>query len=106
VSSGNIHRALPGTRSICTAVASRIEGTIVHRVARSVDDPSADIRIVQPSGVIVLAAEVVDKDGELFAQSATIYRTQRRMFEGYVYVPASKVPGYIKQQQPLSSAAE
>jgi len=106
VSSGNIHRALPGTRSICTAVASRIEGTIVHRVTRPVDDPSADIRIVQPSGVIVLAAEVVNKDGELFAQSATIYRTQRRMFEGYVYVPASKVPGYIKQQPPLSSAAE
>lgn len=106
VSSGNIHRALPGTRSICTAVASRIEGTVVHHVTRPTDDLSADIRIVQPSGVIVLAADIENNNGEIFAKSATIYRTQRRMFEGYVYVPASKVPNYIKHQQPLSSAAE
>ncbi|MGA0395064.1 MAG: PrpF domain-containing protein, partial [Rhodospirillales bacterium] len=106
VSSGNVHRALPGTRSICTAVASRIEGTVVHRVTRPVDDPSADIRIIQPSGIIVLAADIEERDGGPFAKSATIYRTQRRLFEGYVYVPASKVPEYIKHQQPLSSAAE
>ena len=106
VSSGNVHRALPGTRSICTAVASRIEGTVVHRVARPGDDPTADIRIIQPSGVIVLAADVVEKDGGIFARSATIYRTQRRMFEGYVYVPASKVPKYVNYQQQHASAAE
>ena len=106
VSSGNVHRALPGTRSICTAVASRIEGTVVHRVARPVEDPTADIRIIQPSGVIVLAADVVEKDGGMFARSATIYRTQRRMFEGYVYVPASKVPNYVNYQQQHASAAE
>lgn len=106
VSSGNVHRALPGTRSICTAVASRIEGTVVHRVARPVEDTASDVRIIQPSGVMVLAADVVAKDGEMFARSATIYRTQRRLFEGYVCVPASKVPNYANNLKQHASAAE
>jgi len=106
VSSGNVHRALPGTRSICTAVASRIKGTVVHRVARPVEDPSADIRIMQPSGVIVLAADVVEVDGQPFARSATIYRTQRRLFEGFVCVPASKVPQFADYRQQHASAAD
>ena len=106
VSSGNVHRALPGTRSICTAVASRIKGTVVHRVARPVEDPSSDIRIMQPSGVIVLAADVVEEDGQPFARSATIYRTQRRLFEGFVCVPVSKVPNFVDYRQQRASAAE
>ncbi len=106
VSSGNVHRALPGTRSICTAVASRIKGTVVHRVTRPVEDPSADIRIMQPSGVIVLAADVVEEDGQPYARSATIYRTQRRLFEGFVCVPASKVPNFVAHTQQHASAAE
>lgn len=106
VSSGNVHRALPGTRSICTAVASRIKGTVVHRVTRPVEDLSADIRIMQPSGVIVLAADVVEEDGQPFARSATIYRTQRRLFEGFVCVPASKVPQFAEYRQQHASAAE
>ncbi|MEQ8194923.1 MAG: PrpF domain-containing protein [Rhodospirillales bacterium] len=107
VSSGNTHRALPATRSVCTAVAARIEGTIVHRVARPTDDPKADIRIVHPSGMIVLAASVEKRPDGWYAEYGTIYRTQRRLFDGYVYLPASKVPNYLKfLKQPLSSAAE
>jgi 2-methylaconitate isomerase len=105
LSSGNVHRALPGTRSISTAVASRITGTVVNRVARRTNDPSADIRIVQPSGVLVLAADVENNDGEFFAKSVTFYRTQRRLFEGYVCLPASKVPKYTEHQQSLETAA-
>jgi hypothetical protein len=93
VSSGNVHRALPATSSICTAVAARIEATVVHRSTRHSDDPKADLRLVHPSGVTVLAASVQLRDGEWYAEYGTIYRTQRRLFEGVVYVPASKVPG-------------
>jgi 2-methylaconitate cis-trans-isomerase PrpF len=105
VSVGNVHRALPGTRSICTAVASRIEGTVVHRVARPTEDPKADVRLVHPSGVTILAASVFRRDGEWYAESGTLYRNQRRLFEGRVCVPASKVPGLVALD-PLSSAAE
>jgi len=105
VSSGNVHRALPATRTICTAVASRIEGTLVHRVARAGADPEGDIRLVHPSGVTVLAARVLQVDGQWMAEYGTIYRNQRRMFEGMVCVPAARVPN-LASAKGLSPAAE
>ena len=106
VSVGNVHRALPATRSICTVVASRIAGTVVHRATRPTDDPQSDLRLVHPSGITVLAASVSKRDGEWYAEFGTIYRTQRRLFEGVVYLAASKVPNLVALQQPQSSAAE
>lgn len=105
VSVGNVHRALPATRTICTAVAARIEGSVVHRVCRQTDDPKSDLRLVHPSGVTVLAASVEQRDGEWFAEYGTIYRTQRRLFEGVVCVPAAKVPGVVESQYPLAKAS-
>ena len=102
VSMGNVHRALPATRSICTAVAARIEGTIVQRVTRHTDDPKSDLRLVHPSGVTVLAASVQRLNGEWCAEYGTIYRTQRRLFEGAVYMPASKVPGLVKLRRSVA----
>ena len=105
VSCGNTHRALPATGSVCTAVAARIGGSVVHRAARQTDDPQSDIRMVHPSGMMVLAASLQKRPDGWYAESATLYRTQRRLFEGFVYVPASKVPGFIELQKPRSSAA-
>ena len=106
VSSGNVHRALPATRTICTAVASRIEGTVVHRLARPGADPDADVRLVHPSGVTVLAARLRRDGGQWHAEYGRIYRTQRRLFEGLVCVPAAKVPGLAKGAEEAASAAE
>jgi 2-methylaconitate cis-trans-isomerase PrpF len=86
VSMGNVHRALPLTGTICMATAARIEGTVVNRVLRK---GSGDIRIIQPSGVIVCAADVRNDNGAWRAAKATVIRTQRRLFDGFVYVPAS-----------------
>jgi 2-methylaconitate cis-trans-isomerase PrpF len=95
VSNGNTHRALPATGSVCTAVAARIGGSVVHRAAQATDDPKSDIRLVHPSGMMVLAASLQNRPAGWHAESATLYRTQRRLFEGFVYVPASKVPGLV-----------
>ena len=92
LSSGNTHRALPLTCSICTTVASRIEGTLVHRLARETDDPKADLNIMQPSGIITVASDVTMKGNQWRAEYGATYRTQRRLFDGFVYVPASRVP--------------
>ena len=54
----------------------------------------------------VLAASVQLRDGAWFAESGTMYRTQRRLFEGSVYVPASKVPGLVQLQHSQACAAE
>ncbi|MBV8771435.1 MAG: PrpF family protein, partial [Deltaproteobacteria bacterium] len=56
ISLGQPHRAVPLTGAMCLAVASRIEGSLVHRLARrpaNMDDP---VRIAQPSGVTLVGA--------------------------------------------------
>lgn len=87
VSMGNIHRALPLTGTLCMTVAARIEGSVAHRVARP--GGAGELRIIQPSGVIACDARVMLKDGEWHAQFASVTRTQRRLFDGSVYLPAS-----------------
>jgi len=93
VSMGNTHRALPLTGALCLGVAARITGTVVHRHTRSAGEQGADLRILQPSGVSIVGAEVERVDAGWHARLASVYRTQRRLFEGHVLVPASRHPG-------------
>jgi 2-methylaconitate isomerase len=91
ISIGQPHRAVPLTGAMCLAVAARLPGTIVARAARSPDRPDAPIRIAQPSGVTVVASAVSHQDDGWFAEQATVYRTARRLMDGYVFVRASAV---------------
>jgi 2-methylaconitate cis-trans-isomerase PrpF len=59
------------------------------------DDLNAPIRIAMPSGILTVAANVQQKDGQWHAEQGAFYRTQRRLFEGYVYVRAALVPGLV-----------
>ena len=92
LSSGQTHRALPLTASLCMAVAARLEGSVVHGVTRKSHDAEAPIRIAMPSGVLTVAATVRNNAGEWYAEQGAFFRTQRRLFDGYVYVRASRVP--------------
>jgi 2-methylaconitate cis-trans-isomerase PrpF len=96
ISIGQPHRAVPLTGAMCLAVASRIEGTVVSRMARRTASPAEAVRIAQPSGLTVVGAEV-RREGdrerpEWFAERATVYRTARRLMEGWVFVRASALP--------------
>jgi len=84
ISSGVPHRATPLTAAMCLAVAIRTPGTIPHQYARVSDD---DILIAHPSGVLPVAATV--KDG--IAKSVDVIRTARRLMEGAVLVPRSRL---------------
>ena len=95
ISNGQPHRALPLTVTLCTAVAARIDGSLVNQAARLASDPDTEIRIAMPSGILTVAARVCRKDGSRHAEQGAFYRTQRRLFEGYVYVRASRVPGLL-----------
>lgn len=96
IARGQAHRALPLTRTLCMAVAARIEGTVVHEMARPAADPEAPIRIGMPSGILVAAASVLvvaaasvrGDDGRWEARQGGFLRTQRRLFEGSVLVRA------------------
>lgn len=83
MSSGQLHRALPLSGSLCMAVASAIEGTTVSMVSRQ---PNKDqpLVIAMPSGELQVAAEV-QRSPQWRAIQGTFYRTQRRLFDGYVY---------------------
>lgn len=95
ISNGQPHRALPLTASLCLAVAARLEGSVVHALTRATGDLDAPIRIAMPSGILTVAASVHKTSGEWLAEQGAFYRTQRRMFEGHVYVRASRVPGAL-----------
>ncbi len=84
ISSGQPHRALPLTGSLCTAVAASIAGTVPHALARAGRDPQA-LRLAMPSGVLTVAAHVSQEGGSWRAHSGCFYRTTRRLFDGYVY---------------------
>ena len=95
LSNGQPHRALPLTVSLCTAVAARLVGSVVHQATRVSNDLNTPIRIAMPSGILTVAANVQNKDGQWHAEQGAFYRTQRRLFEGYVYVRAALVPGLV-----------
>jgi 2-methylaconitate cis-trans-isomerase PrpF len=84
ISMGNCHRAFPLTVAMCLAVAARIDGTVVHEVARR---HPGDVRLGHPSGVLPLDAAVGRRDGRPWAEKVTVYRTARRLMEGFVRVP-------------------
>ena len=91
VSSGQTHRALPLTASLCMAVAARLEGSLVNQLVRAGSGGDAPIRIGMPSGVLVVAATVKREQGQWIAEQGAFYRTARRLFEGAVYLRASRV---------------
>ncbi len=84
ISMGNAHRAFALTAAMCLAVAARIDGTVVSECAGS---RGGDLRLGHPSGVLPIAAAVGRRDGQAWAERVTVYRTARRLMEGYVRVP-------------------
>ncbi len=88
VSVGQAHRAVPLTAALCIATAARIAGSTVHRATRQAAADADQIRIAHPSGVTVVAASV-RHDGEWIADSASVFRTARRLMDGTVYVRAA-----------------
>ncbi len=85
LSNGQPHRALPVTSSLCTAVATRIPGTLPNQ-ARGPGGDGA-IRFGMPSGILHVDADVSQVDGIWTAHSGAFYRTARRLFDGRIYVP-------------------
>jgi 2-methylaconitate cis-trans-isomerase PrpF len=82
---GNCHRAFALTSAMCLAVAARIEGTVVRECSTARD--GADLRLGHPSGLLPLDASVSLRDGKPWARQVTVYRTARRLMEGFVRVP-------------------
>ena len=84
---GKVHRAFALTGAMCLAVTTRIPGTVAHEAA-ALPGAAGDVRIGHPSGVLPVAGAVArGPDGAPVAQTVTVYRTARRLMEGFVLVP-------------------
>jgi 2-methylaconitate cis-trans-isomerase PrpF len=83
ISMGNCHRAFALTSAMCLAVAARIEGTVVSECDVS---HRGNVRLGHPSGILPIAASVGVRDGQPHAERVTVYRTARRLMEGFVRV--------------------
>ncbi len=99
ISVGQPHRAVPLTGALCLAVATRLDGSIPHALCRP---DRTQVRIAQASGLTVVEARMTEKDGQAFAESASVLRTQRRLMDGFVYAPAATTPGFDR----IAAAAE
>ncbi|KRA44831.1 2-methylaconitate cis-trans isomerase PrpF family protein [Devosia sp. Root635] len=85
------HKTYAGTSTVCTGVAARIPGTLVHAAARQ--RGGAEIRIGHPGGVIETETLVeAGPDGPV-VRRATLGRTARRILEGRVFIPDPAAAG-------------
>lgn len=98
VSVGQAHRAVPLTAALCIATAARIAGSTVHRATREEARRADHIRIAHPSGLTIVGASV-RRNGDWIAESASVYRTARRLMEGTVYLRAAALPDRPPRQE-------
>jgi hypothetical protein len=61
----------------------------VYQATRPEARDAGDIRIAMPSGVLRVAAEVAQENGQWKVLRGGFYRTQRRLFEGNLLVRGS-----------------
>jgi 2-methylaconitate cis-trans-isomerase PrpF len=84
-----MHKTYPGTGTVCTGAAARIQNSIVWEVMREEAKSRMTIRIGHPGGIIPVESEVEMRGGKVILKRAAFYRTARRIMEGYVYVRRS-----------------
>ncbi|MEJ1974756.1 MAG: PrpF domain-containing protein [Acetobacteraceae bacterium] len=70
-----MHKTYAGTSTVCTGVASRVPGTVVHEAARSeagAGRNAAEVRIGHPAGVIETEADVRLEGNHYVVRRATL----------------------------------
>lgn len=81
-----MHKTYAGTSTVCTGIASRIPGTIVHDLCRPETRDGVEVRIGHPAGVIETESVVELEGNDYRVHRATLGRTARRILEGQVYI--------------------
>jgi hypothetical protein len=81
------HRAYAASGAICTAVAARLPGTIVHGCVGEGAADAGTVRIGHPAGVMDVRVKMDRISPEPCVIGATVGRTARRIMSGAVWVP-------------------
>lgn len=80
------HKTYAGTSTVCTGVASRISGTIVHEVCRHNTRRNLKVLFGHPSGIIETESKIECNGSRYNVLRATLGRTARRIMEGEVFL--------------------
>lgn len=81
-----MHKTYPGTGTACTGAAVRIPGTIAYEVLREEAKNRLSVNIGHPGGVIPVEAAATVSGNDIKVTRLGVYRTARRIMDGYVYV--------------------
>lgn len=84
---GRLHKTLGGSVTASCGVAVRIPGTIPNEIAGDSVAQRPEIRIGHPAGVITCESEVQIRNSGISVIRDVIFRTARRIMDGYVYIP-------------------
>jgi 2-methylaconitate cis-trans-isomerase PrpF len=84
VSMGKVHRAVTLTGAMCLAAACNIPNSIPNEITPA----SNNFMIGNPSGLLPVDIKTQQQDKQISILSTTSYRTQRRIMEGSVLIPA------------------
>lgn len=79
IAGGQLHKALPLTVSLCTAVATKTPGTLPHLLA--IKKISEIVKLGMPSGILAVGAQLNDSL-ENPVVSGSFYRTARLLMSG------------------------
>ena len=91
-----VHKAYPGTGTVCTGTAAMIEGTLVNKIVSARAKTAGTIIIGHPSGRIDVEVDVQKEGHEFILKKAILGRTARRILEGYVYLKPWTLPGSVQ----------
>ncbi len=83
---GMMHKAYPVTGCVATGAAAMIEGTIVNEILSERWKGREELVIGHFSGMIPIEVAGEGKGPEFSLRKAVVYRTARRIMEGWVYV--------------------
>ena len=89
ISGGQAHRAVPMTGTLALACAAVIKNSVVAGCIAEGADP-LNIRIGTPSGIVTVGATHNPATGAV--GGVRIFRTQRRLMDGHIYVSLPAVP--------------
>jgi 2-methylaconitate cis-trans-isomerase PrpF len=85
---GKLHKTLGGSMAASCAVAARIPGTIVNEIAGEKVAHRSAVSIGHPAGAMTCESEIQIRDTGIIVTRDIVFRTARRIMDGYVYVPA------------------
>lgn len=85
---GKCHESMAGTGSVCTAAASRVEGSVVNKALQGGAAATDTLRIGHPLGVMDVKVRAQGDPARPEFAALGFARTARRLMAGELYVPS------------------